>query len=184
MPSRSCSNWCAMHKQRLFFALWPESAVRKQLARHARQQQTQSGRIHHPEDLHMTLVFLGQVTDEQLPCVQRAGDGITAGSFSMTIDNMGYWPRPRILWCGSSVATEPLLQLVGQLQQALQTCGFAPERRRYKPHVTLLRKARRAETLNLQNPIEWPVREFVLAASGDGPVEGPRYRILHRWALS
>ena len=140
------------------------------------------GRLHHPEDIHMTLVFLGAVEPERLACVERAAEAIQAGPFNLQLDQIGHWPRPRILWLGSPEAPEPLSTLVGDLQAGLADCGFKPERRPYKPHVTLARKARRVSPVTLEKPLQWRVREFVLAGSslGDKP---PRYQILKRWKL-
>jgi 2'-5' RNA ligase len=72
---------------------------------------------------------------------------------------------------------------VADLQQGLLGCGFEPERRRYKPHVTLHRKVRHAEAGPLEQPIAWQAREFALAASEGGAPGQSRYRILHRWPL-
>jgi len=169
--------------ERLFFALWPERKVRDKLARLARSLNNGNGRIHNPHDLHITLVFLGQVEASRLPCVHDVADNIVSSPFTLQMDGIGHWPRPRILWCGPSGQPEALQRLVKDLQQGLQDCGFEPETRRYTPHVTLQRKVRHAEAGVIDNPIEWPAKEFVLAASGGGAPDQPRYRILHRWSL-
>jgi 2'-5' RNA ligase len=111
-------------------------------------------------------------------------DRIVVPGFSLNLDRLGYWPRPRILWCGPSQTPQPLQQLVLDLQQGLKRCGFEPERRRYKPHITLHRKVRHAEAQALEQPIEWRAEEFVLAGSQGGGPGQTRYRILHRWALN
>lgn len=173
-----------MTEQRLFFGLWPDPEARTRLYRLAREFQPPGGRLHHPEDLHITLVFLGQVKDDQLSCVYEAANRIDIPSFSLTLDRLGHWPRPRILWCGPSETPEPLQRLVTGLQQGLKGCGFVPERRRYKPHITLHRKVRHAEPGQLEHPIAWRAVEFALASSEGGAPGEPRYRILHRWVLS
>lgn len=170
-----------MTEGRLFFALWPERKIRDQLARLAKQIKPQGGRLRHPDDLHITLVFLGQVDDAQLPCIQQVADHIDCSAFTLQLDTIGHWPRPGILWCGPSEQPEALQQLVKALQKGLLDCGFEPERRRYKPHVTLHRKIRHAEDGMIDNPIEWQAGEFVLATSGGGAPDQPRYRLLHRW---
>ena len=172
-----------MAEQRLFFGLWPDPAARGQLARLAEQFQPPGGRRHHPDDLHITLLFLGQVDDARQPCIYQAADAVQAPTFSLRLDTLGHWPRPRILWCGPSLVPEPLQRLVTDLQQGLQGCGFEPERRRYKPHVTLQRKVRHVKTHELEHCIEWQATEFALAASEGGAPGESRYRILHRWPL-
>ncbi|HEC16964.1 MAG TPA: RNA 2',3'-cyclic phosphodiesterase [Sedimenticola sp.] len=171
-----------MPEQRLFFALWPAPDLVPEIIRIKQGLPPHGGRPPHPDDLHMTLVFLGAAGPERLPCVERAADAVEAGPFSLELDRIGYWLRPRILWLGSSETPGPLAGLVGQLQAGLADCGFRPERRPFKPHVTLARKARPVPPAALESPLQWPVREFVLAGSGlaDDP---PRYRVLRRWAL-
>ncbi|RLJ22015.1 RNA 2',3'-cyclic phosphodiesterase [bacterium endosymbiont of Escarpia laminata] len=185
MPLNSCSRYLRrMADQRLFFGLWPDRKVRDRLARVGRQLGESGGRQHHPDDLHMTLVFLGKVTEQQLSCVKSVADAIDAEPFSLTLNRMGHWPRPRILWCGPETPPDALNGLVAELKQGLQTCGFEPERRPFKPHITLLRKMRSGESgLLLEPPIKWKAWEFVLAASGNGLDTPSRYRIIGRWPM-
>ena len=168
--------------QRLFFGLWPDQRTRRALARVAAQSSAHRGRAQHPEDLHITLVFLGQVTAEQQPCVIDAGDRLKGRPFQLSIDRLAYWKRPRILWCGPSFAPAALLELVSGLQSHLRACGFEPEKRAYSPHVTLLRKASPVADCALPEPLSWAVDELVLAASHSG-VKAPRYRVLKKWSL-
>ncbi|MBL3598400.1 MAG: RNA 2',3'-cyclic phosphodiesterase [gamma proteobacterium endosymbiont of Lamellibrachia anaximandri] len=172
-----------MADRRLFFGLWPERKVRDRLVRVGRQFGEAGGRQHHPDDLHMTLVFLGKVTEQQLPCVKSVADAVDVERFSLVLNRMGYWPRPRILWCGPEKAPDVLNDLVAELKQGLQSCGFEAEQRTYKPHVTLLRKMRGGESGLLEPSIEWEAREFVLASSGNGPDTPSRYRIIGRWSM-
>lgn len=171
-----------MAEGRHFFALWPDEGVREKLAQVARRAAAR-GRLHHPEDHHITLVFLGQVADGQLRCIEQTADAICGHPFTLHIDRIGYWHRPRILWAGPSQTPEPLSQLVFDLQNGLKACGFEPERRRYKPHVTLYRKVAGAKAGVIEPAIEWPVGGFVLAVSGGGAPGEPRYRVLKRWLL-
>jgi len=168
--------------QRLFFALWPDDRVRAGLDALVGGLPEHRGRLVHPQDRHITLVFLGDVSVDRRACVEEAARRVSAGPCELRIDQVGYWPRPRILWCGASQVPEPLLQLVSALQRELEACGFRPETRPYAPHVTLARKARKVPNYLLSESISWPVRELVLVASSiDGPP--PRYQVLRRWPL-
>ncbi|MCU7811886.1 MAG: RNA 2',3'-cyclic phosphodiesterase [Candidatus Thiodiazotropha sp. (ex Notomyrtea botanica)] len=171
-----------MSDGRYFFALWPDDEVRLQISAMSRRM-TSKGRAHHPSDLHMTLVFLGQVADSQLRCIHNAADVIRGRPFTLHLDRTGYWSRPRILWAGLERTPEPLSQLVFDLKNSLIPCGFEPERRTYKPHVTLHRKVESTDPGKIEPSIEWPVTEFVLAVSGGGAGGSPRYRVLQRWPL-
>jgi 2'-5' RNA ligase len=166
----------------LFFALWPDPEARDALVRLQQNVPGQNGRLQHPDDLHMTLVFLGKVPPEQVDCVRKVAAGVVARSFSLELNMVGYWQKPRILWCAPDNTPEPLNQLVYDLQQGLVACGVQPEKRPYAPHVTLMRKAAVVVERFLDESVVWAPREFVLARSDSG-LENPRYRVLNRWNI-
>ncbi|MBV2095384.1 MAG: RNA 2',3'-cyclic phosphodiesterase [Candidatus Thiodiazotropha sp.] len=172
-----------MSGRRFFFALWPDRQVREALSALAHGAELAEGRRHHADDLHMTLVFLGQIAPSQRRCIEDVADRIRSAPFDLTIDHTGYWPRPRILWASPEETPKALGQLVADLNNGLRGCGFEPERRSYKPHVTLYRKAHKAITTQLASPITWRVNEFVLAASATADSHRSRYQVLNRWRL-
>lgn len=168
---------------RLFFALWPDASVRQSLGALQRGLPENLGRRTHGADLHITLVFLGQVDDDRRPCVEQAAGAIRGRPFELNIDRLEHWRGPRVLWCGPSHKPQALDGLVRDLQIGLQACHFEPEQRPYAPHVTLARKARAVGARNLDEPIPWPVRDFVLVASRP-QVGPPRYEVVGRWGLA
>ncbi len=172
-----------MTDERLFLALWPDPRVRQGLLGIRDGLSGLRGRPTHPDDMHITLVFLGQVGPERRACVEWVAAAVRGRAFELQIDQVGFWRRPRILWCGPGSAPEELKQLVRKLMAALADCGFEPERRPYAAHVTLARKARPLRFQELQRPLNWSVGEFVLVASRTGG-EPPRYRVLKRWCLA
>jgi len=169
---------------RLFFALWPDPATRKRLAALQQEFSGHTGRFNHPQDLHITLVFLGPVEEARMNQVVEAAEQVSPAVFSLSIDRPVPAWLPRILWCGPSLTPPPLTRLVTTLEQALAGYGFPPEKRRYTPHVTLARKIlpeERGENRPLAHAVHWPVKDFVLVGSG-GQGPGPRYRVLKKWA--
>jgi 2'-5' RNA ligase len=166
----------------LFFAIWPNKEVRSELMRIQQTVCGHSGRLHHPEDLHLTLVFLGRVPPERIDCIEQVANGVTAVPFTLNLDRTGYWKRPHIVWCSPEQTPEPLNQLVHDLQLGLTNCGFQPEKRTYKPHVTLARKARPVKNSELDHSIVWSPHEFVLAGS-HSRAELPRYTIIKSWGI-
>jgi 2'-5' RNA ligase len=172
-----------MSGQRYFFALWPDKAVRDRLSALAQTSQPEKGRRHSVDDLHITLVFLGQIVPSQLRCIEDVADTIRGRVFELSIDHTGYWPRPRIFWASPRETPQALSQLVADLNNGLMGCGHEPERRSYKPHVTLYRKAHRTFPTQLAEPIIWQVNEFVLASSANPDSSGTRYQVLRRWGL-
>jgi 2'-5' RNA ligase len=96
------------------------------------------------DNLHLTIQFLGNVSQEQVPAVSTALQNSLAGiaPFKLTLEGVGAFPsveRPRVFWAGISGETAPLLKLQRQVQREMELLGFEPEKRRFSPHLTLAR---------------------------------------------
>jgi len=169
-------------RRRLFFALWPEASARRQLVKLQKCLPDHHGRPVHPEDLHITLAFLGGLDAAAQACCEALGDGMRAPVFALSLDRTGLFLRSRILWCGPGKTPPALLGLVEALQRGLKRCGLEPERRPYRPHVTLARDARAMETGPLEEPVCLYCDRFVLAQSLSVR-DPPRYRVVREWPL-
>ena len=167
---------------RLFFALWPDAAIRLQLERINAQLPPRAGRPTKPENYHITLLFLGSVSSECLPTLYRKADTIQARSFTLSIERTGWWRRSGIFWLAPAHAPPALLQLVSRLREAAAGIGLPLEARDYQPHVTLRRKVRNLPPPPTFTPFAWPVREFCLIQSATR-AGGPTYRVLKCWPL-
>jgi 2'-5' RNA ligase len=179
--------------RRLFIAIWPDEVLRVRLHEVARRCLAQGrGRLVVPDNLHVTLAFLGVVDDERCACYEQAVLPLNQPAFSLTLDRLGYWPRKQILWAGSSVESPELGALVSGLHAGLGHCGFEPDTRPFHVHVTLARhvhrdplpepeRSRREHAVSLP-PLEWRVRELQLVESDTRP-EGARYSVRHSWPL-
>ncbi len=96
-----------------------------------------------PQNIHLTLHFLGDVTPETVDKITKTlGDGISGQTtFSLDLVGLGCFPnvrRPRIVSVGVGGNTEPLVELhrhVGHLLN--EATGFTPETRPYAPHLTI-----------------------------------------------
>lgn len=171
---------------RLFFALWPDEAVRASLAQYIETlKQTATARWVEPENLHITLAFLGGVNEDQLPLVDRIGDGIDGQSFELTLDRIDFWPKRGIVWLSPSSTPAVLENLANGLTAELKRAGFVMENRPYRAHLTLARKAhpRSISSRVLDNPIRWNVGSFCLIESHLSRM-GSRYRVRKSWNLS
>lgn len=171
--------------RRIFFALCPDEHVRQQLWKLSGDMQL--GRRTPIENLHITLIFLGSANTEQRECLEQAAASIQFLPFTLQIDRLGYWVRPKILWAGCREVPELLLSLVGQLQKNIEDCEFqSVQQQDYIPHVTLARKvsagkgSRFCEQHHLIEPIKWPVKHFSLMESVTY-AEGPVYKVLKSW---
>jgi len=168
--------------KRLFFALWPDAVLRAAADKLGRKWLHKRGKHLEPENLHITLAFLGSIPPEQFDCVVAAADSVVGMPFELQLDRLGQFLRARVAWLGSSETPAPLQQLVRDLNAALVACDYQPEVRPYHAHLTLARKISESVDSIPFQPLEWSVADFVLVESLTHP-EGVEYRVLKRWGL-
>lgn len=92
--------------------------------------------------LHLTLKFLGEVTEERRDAVCAALKRVTLRSapIGLACAGLGVFPgpaRPRVVWAGISAGLAELGVLAVAVERALEPLGFAPERRPFRGHATL-----------------------------------------------
>jgi 2'-5' RNA ligase len=169
---------------RLFFALWPDDAVRAALAHLARSlRQECAGRMIPAHNIHLTLIFLGNVAKGRIPDLHALAAAIAAPPIDLTVDALEYWRHNRIVWAGAVECPQALRILVARLTRALPRAGFRCENRPYTPHITLLRDARRAPSAKATGGIVWRAGEFALVQSvhRNGAVA---YEVIGYWPLA
>jgi len=166
---------------RLFFALWPDEAVRAQLAHWARELHAVcGGRPTRTENLHLTAAFLGNVEEVRVAEVERAADDVAPRVVSLVLDQPGYWKHNRIAWAGASVVPRELEIFVAELRSALTRSHIGFDSKAFLSHVTLLRDAREPREMPALDPIEWRLDGFALVRSVTLP-KGSRYEIRKSW---
>lgn len=94
-----------------------------------------------PDQIHLTLKFLGEIRPERVPDVMAATARVAAKtrSFTMTLSGAGAFPttrRPKVIWLGADASPE-LRCLKHDLEWELAPLGFEREVRAFHPHVTL-----------------------------------------------
>jgi 2'-5' RNA ligase len=147
-----------------------------------------------PDNLHFTLLFVGEVNDRDVPAMCAAVADVCARHvpFSLAVEGAGCFPnprRPRIIWVGIGEGTEELVALHDALENLLLDLGcYRREDRPYTPHVTLGRVKSEGPTERLAAALAklagWKggqvaVRE-VLVMSSELKPEGPIYTVLSR----
>lgn len=152
-----------------------------------------------PQNLHWTLHFLGEISDQEIYEVCQAAERSASEvePFGLTASGVGAFPsnaRPRTLWIGAGQGAEGVSELYDALDKQLKPLGFRGESRQFVPHLTLGRAGRgirAAETAVLAEELEklvdydgqsqW-VDEATIYASRLRR-EGPEYAVLARVSL-
>jgi 2'-5' RNA ligase len=102
-----------------------------------------SGRFTFDENLHITLVFLGECDGRQTEETKRVMNGVTFPAFPLELDRPGFYRRGGgDLWWVGLKESAPLLSLQSELEQKLGQAGFILESRKFTPHITLGREVK------------------------------------------
>lgn len=98
-----------------------------------------------PEKLHLTLKFLGEIADHQLPHLQTAVETVAKEfqPFELKIGGAGVFPAkgrlPRVLWLGVSCGKQEMIGIQRRLETECAAAGFAREAKEFQPHLTIAR---------------------------------------------
>lgn len=95
-----------------------------------------------PDNIHLTLKFLGPVDPGRIAAVASRLEGIPASDrpVAASLSALGAFPdahRPQVIWCGLAVADDAAHSLWREVERLMAAEGFAPERRGFTPHLTL-----------------------------------------------
>lgn len=126
--------------ERLFLALTLPAAVRAVLE--SLPQSSDGIAWTHPEQLHVTLRFLGDVSAEQKDRLVAKLETVHVEPFVLPIEGVGSFPPnrpPRVLWVGTGAGHPRLFQLRQRIDDAVLACGLDVDLRAFHPHVTVAR---------------------------------------------
>ncbi len=156
-------------------------------------------RLVNPDDLHLTLAFLGEIDDAALAAVVTLTQEVAqqTSPFTLTLDKLGIFGQPhapRVVWVGVGGDLRRLAALQQRLAESLEALGFPRESRPYAPHLTLARITRPLAATSLaqltallaeapRHPTRWPVAEVRVMRS-DPNAKGARYAALSVAPLS
>ena len=141
-----------------------------------------------PEQIHLTLFFLGDTPTEKLPAVTTGLDGVAGrfAPFNLQLDKLGCFPnprRPRVIWVGLQGAVDRAKTLQKEIEAILLPLGWSAESKPFTPHLTLGRVREGQGTIELpwgqlleSRPV--PVTAIHLVQSELRPA-GPLYTIRH-----
>lgn len=162
-----------MGDERIFIGLWPDAQACRAL-QNLQSSLAFAARAVPPDNLHLTLAFIGSCDSQRQDCVLQAATLLKEQPFDLELDQLGYFPRPRLFYLSPSAPPQALLSLHKQLCRALSPCRFkAP--RIYKPHITLFRGMQTPPySVVLPQPIQWRVHSLHVARS-ELSEKGARY---------
>ena len=163
---------------RLFFALWPDADVTRQLTQTARQLMLEGrSRCVDPKNYHVTLAFIGEAPATKLAVLQQIGRSLRAPRFTFTCDSLEFWRKAQVVVAAAQAAPPGLLDLWRKLHDAI---GMPPQRLR--AHVTLARKVTQASVPQAMSPVVWRATNFSLIRSDTGGAESA-YTVVDTWSL-
>jgi 2'-5' RNA ligase len=152
--------------RRLFLALWPEDAVRSQLASalEAAPIPSESRRVP-STDWHVTLDFLGVVPEVARATIESHARDFRAVHEPLVLDRLQWWPESRV-WVLSATRVPPALSAAqARLRDRLRASGLRVDARPWQPHVTIAR-AVDVDCSAIPAPIvAWTVRHVRLVES-------------------
>jgi len=142
---------------RLFIAINFNNDTRSRLLalRDELQSKSVRGRFSLPENIHLTLAFLGECDGIQATTVESVLDTVNFIQFDIAVDCIGRFPgvsaKPASrggsrnggdIWWAGLRESKPLIALQRDLTERLIAAGFSLDKRKYNPHVTLGREVK------------------------------------------
>jgi 2'-5' RNA ligase len=150
-----------------------------------------------PDSVHLTLFFLGEIEEEKFEAVGKAlEEGFSVGGpFELYPEGAGAFPLPeraRVVVAGVGGEIKALTALLEEVNKRLLPLGFVPERRPFKPHLTIGRVRREKRFGDVKEALRaaedfrgpsWRVENIILYTSDlqpGGAVYTPRVSVVIR----
>lgn len=169
--------------RRVFFGLWPDAALRQQLAALQDNPALPRGQRVPATNLHITLHFIGNT--DALDCLLAQAEQVYGEAFSLQIDQLGWFRRAGVAWAGCSEVPPALANLAATCAALSRACGAPGDAFPvYTPHITLRRKVRHAPQTTSIAPLQWQANAFHLLESRPQPTGGVTYHSLREFLLS
>ena len=162
-----------MSNKTLFFALWPDNRQRDRLRDVINSvAKTVEGKVVDRRNWHITLAFIGQYPVAEMPALQELVAQIKVEPFRLGFDRLEFWPRGKVACLIAPTIPVELQALVSSLHKVLLEIGVSPDGRTYRPHITVVRKARSftTERLAQRAVTEWSGFELMESISVAGNI--------------
>jgi len=125
--------------RRLFFGLEIPARIKARLLKTTAEMS--AAKWQSVEQIHITLLFLGDVEEERLSAVCEAARNIPLAPFELSVTGLGCFGQPcapRNLWAGVQ-PTAPVASLHSAIKGQMENLGLTTESRAFRPHITLAR---------------------------------------------
>lgn len=95
----------------------------------------------HPDNIHLTLQFLGEISGDMLACLKKSLLSVVKEFpyFPVAVRGLGAFSstrKPRVIWIGITPSNE-IIALQKSIEMTCSRCGIQPEERSFSPHLTL-----------------------------------------------
>jgi RNA 2',3'-cyclic 3'-phosphodiesterase len=138
-----------------------------------------------PQNYHLTLAFLGEVTDARLPALREMGRAQRAARCTITFDATEFWIKSRVVVTAAQKIPPALLYLWTQLHADLDHRfgeGVVQRESALRAHVTLARKVSQAPVMQAMSALDWRANSFSLVRSETG-AKRSAYTVVDTWPL-
>ena len=127
------------------------AAAQKKLAEYA------DGRFTHPDNIHLTLIFLGQIQPQLIGDIEKAMQSVSFHPMNITFSHVGHFTRRNrdIWWIGINKNSE-LIRLQKELVESLSLLGFSFQEQPFIPHITLARQVKASKPINKEGIFKAP----------------------------
>lgn len=95
-----------------------------------------------PENIHLTLKFLGEISEQQVGQIKEALDKVASNlkPFEITLSGIGAFPKldyPRVVWVGIEKGKNETEGIAKMIEDELEKLGFEKEKRGFTAHLTI-----------------------------------------------
>jgi len=144
-----------------------------------------------PENLHLTMKFLGEVDEKKVEFIKQKLGEIKAEPFKVSLGGIGFFPNEdyiKVVWVGVSEGGQEIINLQKEMDSKLSEIGFAKEKN-FEPHLTIARVNFLKDKVGLKKMLQmldfsggFEARSFDLMQSTLTP-KGPVYEKLREFLL-
>jgi RNA 2',3'-cyclic 3'-phosphodiesterase len=140
----------------------------------------------HKKNLHLTLKFLGEMTEDKTEKIRKALTNVNLNSFEVKLTELNFFPsesNPKIIYIDIT-PKDKLLELQRKIDE--ETISYGKQDQEFQTHLTLgrIKQILKKETLTVEEikPIKFKVDSFTLYQS-KLTKDGPKYKAIQQYQL-